>query len=49
MVGENHVFGAVVAEGSFVVAADDGEGVEGVGGRVSPPFPDHGTSTPEAW
>ena len=32
MVGEDHVFGAVVAEGGFVVAADDGEGVEDVGG-----------------
>jgi len=32
VVGEDHVFGAVVAEGGFVVAADDGEGVEDVGG-----------------
>ena len=31
-VGEDHGFGAVVAEGGFVVAADDGEGVEDVGG-----------------
>ena len=49
VVGEEHGFGAVVAEGGFVVAEDDGAGVEDVGGRVSPPFPDHGTSTPEAW
>ncbi len=49
MVGEDHGFGAVVAEDGFVVAEDDGAGVEDVGGRVSPPFPDHGTSTPEAW
>ena len=41
MVGEDHGFGAVEAEGGFVVAADDGEGVEDVGGRVSPPFPGH--------
>ena len=41
MVGEDHGFGAVVAEGGFVVAANDGEGVEDVGGRVSPPSPDH--------
>ncbi len=32
VVGEDHIFGAVVAEGGFVVAADDGEGVEDVGG-----------------
>ena len=32
VVGEDHVFGAVGAEGGFVVAADDGEGVEDVGG-----------------
>ena len=32
VVGEDHGFGAVVAEGGFVVAADDGEGVEDVGG-----------------
>ena len=32
-VGEDHGFGAVVAEGGFVVAADDGEGVEDVGGQ----------------
>ena len=32
VVGEDHVFGAVVAEGGLVVAADDGEGVEDVGG-----------------
>ena len=32
VVGEDHGFGAVVAEGGFVVAADDGEGVENVGG-----------------
>ena len=32
VVGEDHVFGAVVAEGGSVVAADDGEGVEDVGG-----------------
>ena len=31
-VGEDHGFGAVVAEGGFVVAADDGEGVEDVSG-----------------
>ena len=48
MVGEDHGFGAVEAEGGFVVAEDDGAGVEDLGGRVSPPFPDHGTSTPEA-
>ena len=34
VVGEDHVFGAVGAEGGFVVAADDGEGVEDVGGVV---------------
>ena len=34
-VGEDHGFGAVVAEGGFVVAADDGEGVEDVGGGVA--------------
>ena len=27
VVGEDHLFGEVVAEGGFVVAADDGEGV----------------------
>ena len=32
VVGEDHVFGAAVAEGGLVVAADDGEGVEDVGG-----------------
>ena len=32
VVGEDHGFGAVVAEGGFVVAADNGEGVEDVGG-----------------
>ena len=32
VVGEDHVFGAVGAEGGFVVATDDGEGVEDVGG-----------------
>ncbi len=32
VIGEDHVFGAVVAEGGLVVAADDGEGVEDVGG-----------------
>ena len=32
VVGEDHIFGAVVAEGGLVVAADDGEGVEDVGG-----------------
>ena len=31
-VGEDHGLGAVVGEGGFVVAADDGEGVEDVGG-----------------
>ena len=31
VVGEDHGFGAVVGEGGFVVAADDGEGVEDVG------------------
>ena len=41
--------GAVVAEGGFVVAEDDGAGVEDIGGRVSPPFPDHETSTLKAW
>ena len=41
VVGEDHVFGEVGAEGGFVVAADNGEGVEDAGGRVSPPFPDH--------
>ena len=35
VVGEDHVFGAVVAEGGFVVAANDGEGVEDVGGRCN--------------
>ena len=35
VVGEGHVFGAVVAEGGFVVAADDGEGVEDVGGKCN--------------
>ena len=35
VVGEDHVFGAVVAEGGFVVAADDGEGVEDVVGVVA--------------
>ena len=41
VVGEDHFFGAVVAEGGFVVAAVvGGKGVEDVGGRVSPPFPD---------
>ena len=34
VVGDDHVFGAVGAEGGFVVAADDGEGVEDVGGGV---------------
>ena len=34
VVGEDHGFGTVVAEGGFVVAADDGEGVEDVGGVV---------------
>ena len=32
VVGEDHIFGAVAAEGGLVVAADDGEGVEDVGG-----------------
>jgi len=32
VVGEDHLFGAVGAEGGFVVLADDGEGVEDVGG-----------------
>ena len=32
VVGEDHLLGAVVAEGGFVVAADDGKGVEDVGG-----------------
>ena len=32
VVGEDDDFGAVVAEGGLVVAADDGEGVEDVGG-----------------
>ena len=49
VVGEDHGFGTVVAEGGFVVAADDGEGVEDVGGRVSPPFLDHRTAPPQAW
>ena len=35
MVGEDHFFGAVVAEGGFVVAANNGEGVEGVGGVLA--------------
>ena len=35
VVGEDHVFGAVVAEGGFVAAADDGEGVEDVDGVVA--------------
>ena len=34
MVGEDRGFGAVVDEGGFVVA-DDGEGVEGVGGVLA--------------
>ena len=34
-VGEDHGLGAVVAEGGFVVAADDGEGVEDIGGVVA--------------
>ena len=33
--GEDHGFGAVVAEGGLVAAADDGEGVEDVGGVVA--------------
>ena len=32
--GEGHGFGAIVAEGSFVLAADDGEGVEDAGDGV---------------
>ena len=32
VVGEDHLLGAAAAEGGFVVAADDGEGVEDVGG-----------------
>ena len=35
VVGEDHLFCAVAAEGGFVVAADDGEGVEDVGGVIS--------------
>ena len=35
VVGEDHGFGAVVAEGGFVVAADDGEVVEDVGGKCN--------------
>ena len=35
VVGEDHGFGAVVGEGGFVVAAEDGEGVEGVGGVLA--------------
>ena len=35
MVGEDHGFGAVVGEGGFVVATDDGEGVEGEGGVLA--------------
>ena len=35
VVGEDHGFGAVGAEGGFVVAADDGEGVEDVVGVVA--------------
>ena len=31
-VGDDHCFSAVVAEGGFVASADDGEGVEDVGG-----------------
>lgn len=38
MAGEGHGFGAVVAEGGFVVAADDGEGVEDVGGKRNSVF-----------
>ena len=34
-VGEDRGFGSVVAEGGFVVAADDGEGVEDVGGVLA--------------
>lgn len=49
MVGEDRGFGAVVAEGSFVMAADDGEGVEDVSGHLSPPFPDHRTAPPLTW
>ena len=48
-VGEDHFFGAVVAEGGFVVAANNGEGVEDVGDRGSPPFLDHRTAPPKAW
>ena len=35
VVGEDRGFGAVVGEGGFVVAADDGEGVEDVGGVLA--------------
>ena len=46
VVGEDHGFGAVVGEGGFVVAAVGEKGVEDVGGRVSPPFPDLQTAPP---
>ena len=35
MVGEERGCGAVVGEGGFVVATDDGEGVEDVGGVLA--------------
>lgn len=44
---EGHVFGAVGAEGGFVVAAGDGEGVEDVGVCVAPPFPDNRMAPPQ--
>ena len=44
VVGEDHFFGAVGAEGGLVVAVDDGECVEDVGGLVSPPFLDRQTA-----
>lgn len=49
VVGVDHVFGAVVAEGSFVVAADGGEGVEDVGRCASLPSPGCRIASPQAW
>ena len=43
VVGEDHVFGAVLAEGGFVVASDEGKGAEDVDRHVSPLFPKHGS------
>ena len=35
VIGQNHLLRPVGAEGGFVVAADDGEGVEDVGGVIA--------------